>query len=124
MPTRYPTRSLSGVPSSRPGGSRRTSTPSSPSVVPGPARETDKMSDREQDAYKKSLKAEAEERRRLSREAWKLTRPRTSSIWAKVCSGQTAVVLTSGTCPTPRPVLPRTSCLRWIPPSNWPKHWG
>ena len=34
-------------------------------------RETDKMSDRERDAYKKSLKAEAEERRRLSREAWK-----------------------------------------------------
>ncbi len=33
-------------------------------------RETDKMSDRERDAYKKSLKAEAEERRRLSREAW------------------------------------------------------
>jgi hypothetical protein len=33
-------------------------------------RETDKMSDRERDAYKKSLKAEAEERRRLSRKAW------------------------------------------------------
>src|SRR3954464_15259087 len=33
-------------------------------------RETDKMSDRERDAYKKSLKAEAEERRRLRREAW------------------------------------------------------
>ena len=33
-------------------------------------RETDEMSDREQDAYKKSLKAEAEERRRLRREAW------------------------------------------------------
>ena len=33
-------------------------------------RETDKMSDREKDAYKKSLKAEAEERRRLSRAAW------------------------------------------------------
>jgi RNA-directed DNA polymerase len=33
-------------------------------------RETDKMSDREAEAYKKSLKAEAEERRRLSREAW------------------------------------------------------
>ena len=33
-------------------------------------RETDKMSDREREAYKKSLKAEAEERRRLSREAW------------------------------------------------------
>ena len=28
------------------------------------------MSDREQDAYKKSLKAEAEERRKLRREAW------------------------------------------------------
>jgi RNA-directed DNA polymerase len=35
-----------------------------------PRRETDKMSDRERGAYKKSLKAEAEERRRLSREAW------------------------------------------------------
>ncbi len=33
-------------------------------------RETDKMSDREKDAYKKSLKAEAEERRKLSRLAW------------------------------------------------------
>jgi hypothetical protein len=33
-------------------------------------RETDEMSDREREAYKKSLKAEAEERRRLSREAW------------------------------------------------------
>src|SRR5258708_3658505 len=33
-------------------------------------RETDKMSDRERDAYKKSLKAEAEERRKLSRKAW------------------------------------------------------
>jgi RNA-directed DNA polymerase len=33
-------------------------------------RETDKMSDREQEAYKKSLKAEAEERRRLRLEAW------------------------------------------------------
>jgi hypothetical protein len=33
-------------------------------------RETDKMSDREREAYKKSLKAEAEERRRISREAW------------------------------------------------------
>ncbi|MGP0065865.1 MAG: reverse transcriptase family protein [Isosphaeraceae bacterium] len=33
-------------------------------------RETDKMSDREREAYKKSLKAEAEERRRVSREAW------------------------------------------------------
>ena len=36
-----------------------------------PRRETDKMSDRERDAYKKSLKAEAEERRRLGREAWR-----------------------------------------------------
>lgn len=35
-----------------------------------PRRETDKLSDRERDAYKKSLKAEAEERRRLNREAW------------------------------------------------------
>ena len=33
-------------------------------------RETDKMSDREREAYKKSLKAEAEERRKLRREAW------------------------------------------------------
>jgi hypothetical protein len=33
-------------------------------------RETDKMSDREREAYKKSLKAEAEERRCISREAW------------------------------------------------------
>jgi RNA-directed DNA polymerase len=33
-------------------------------------RETDQMSDREKEAYKKSLKAEAEERRRLSRDAW------------------------------------------------------
>ena len=33
-------------------------------------RETDKMSDREKEAYKKSLKAEAEERRKLSRAAW------------------------------------------------------
>ena len=33
-------------------------------------READQMSDRERDAYKKSLKAEAEERRRLRREAW------------------------------------------------------
>lgn len=33
-------------------------------------RETDTMSDREREAYKKSLKAEAEERRKLSREAW------------------------------------------------------
>lgn len=33
-------------------------------------RETDSMSDREREAYKKSLKAEAEERRKLSREAW------------------------------------------------------
>jgi hypothetical protein len=33
-------------------------------------RETDKLSDREREAYKKSLKAEAGERRRLSREAW------------------------------------------------------
>src|SRR3954468_15286748 len=35
-----------------------------------PRRETDKMSDRERDAYKKSLKAEAEERRALARKAW------------------------------------------------------
>jgi RNA-directed DNA polymerase len=35
-----------------------------------PRRETDGMSDREKDAYKKSLKAEAEERRRLGRLAW------------------------------------------------------
>ena len=34
-------------------------------------READEMSDREREAYKKSLKAEAEERRRLRREAWK-----------------------------------------------------
>jgi hypothetical protein len=33
-------------------------------------RDTDGMSEREREAYKKSLKAEAEERRRLSREAW------------------------------------------------------
>src|SRR5262245_46482860 len=33
-------------------------------------RETDEMTDREREAYKKSLKAEAEERRRLRREAW------------------------------------------------------
>lgn len=33
-------------------------------------RETDKMSDREKEAYKKSLKAEAEERRKLGRQAW------------------------------------------------------
>ncbi len=33
-------------------------------------RETDQMSDREKDVYKKSLKAEAEERRKLSRQAW------------------------------------------------------
>jgi hypothetical protein len=33
-------------------------------------RETDKMSDREKDTYKKSLKVEAEERRELSRQAW------------------------------------------------------
>jgi hypothetical protein len=33
-------------------------------------RETDKMTDREREAYKKTLKVEAQERRRLSREAW------------------------------------------------------
>ncbi len=33
-------------------------------------REVDTMSDRERESYKKSLKAEAEERRRLRREAW------------------------------------------------------
>ncbi|WP_422929578.1 reverse transcriptase family protein [Singulisphaera sp. PoT] len=33
-------------------------------------RDVDKMSDREKDAYKKSLKAEADERRKLSRKAW------------------------------------------------------
>jgi RNA-directed DNA polymerase len=33
-------------------------------------RETDKMSDREKDVYKKSLKLEAEERRKLARQAW------------------------------------------------------
>jgi hypothetical protein len=33
-------------------------------------REVDRMSEREREAYKKSLKAEAEERRRLSRAAW------------------------------------------------------
>lgn len=33
-------------------------------------RETDAMSDREREAYKKSLRAEAEERRRLKSEAW------------------------------------------------------
>ena len=33
-------------------------------------RDADKMSDREKEAYKKSLKAEAEERRKLSRQAW------------------------------------------------------
>src|SRR5688572_7142081 len=33
-------------------------------------RETDGMSDRELDQYKKQLKAEAEERRKLRREAW------------------------------------------------------
>ncbi len=37
-------------------------------------RETDGMSDREKTAYKASLKAEAEERRKLSREAWKAHR--------------------------------------------------
>ena len=35
-----------------------------------PRRETDKMSDREKESYKKQLKAEAEERRNLSRKAW------------------------------------------------------
>ncbi|WP_435011630.1 reverse transcriptase family protein [Tundrisphaera lichenicola] len=35
-----------------------------------PRRETDGMSDRERETYKKSLKAEAEERRKLSRRAW------------------------------------------------------
>src|SRR4051794_22861336 len=34
-------------------------------------RETDKMSPRDLEAYKKSLKAEAEERRKLKRETWK-----------------------------------------------------
>ena len=52
-------------------------------------RETDQMSDREREAYKKSLKAEAEERRRLSREAW-ATRPfrwaRKSTTPARFCS--------------------------------------
>ena len=39
-------------------------------------RETDKMSDRERDAYKKSLKAEAEERRKLNRVAWQAHKAR------------------------------------------------
>lgn len=39
-----------------------------------PRRETGKMSDRELDAYKKQLRAEAEERRRLRREAWRAYR--------------------------------------------------
>ena len=34
-------------------------------------RETDKMSERELDQYKKQLKQEAEERAKLKREAWK-----------------------------------------------------
>jgi RNA-directed DNA polymerase len=37
-------------------------------------RETDKLSDREREAYKKSLRAEAEEKRRLAREAWRAYR--------------------------------------------------
>ncbi len=41
-----------------------------------PRRETDAMSDRERAAYKKSLKEEAAERRRLSKEAWKAYRQR------------------------------------------------
>src|SRR6516225_6145406 len=73
-------------------------------------RETDKMSDREKEAYKKSLKAEAEERRRLSREAW-----------ARGSSGPMTAATTSGTCPTPRPAPPRTSCRRSTRPSNWPR---
>lgn len=39
-----------------------------------PRRAADEMSDREREAYKKSLKAEAEERRRLRREAWQAYR--------------------------------------------------
>src|SRR5690348_929964 len=37
-------------------------------------RATDAMSERERDAYRKSLRAEAEERRRLKREAWRAYR--------------------------------------------------
>jgi hypothetical protein len=37
-------------------------------------READKLSDREREAYKKSLKAEAEERKKLRREAWQAYR--------------------------------------------------
>src|SRR3954467_5679175 len=37
-------------------------------------RATVKMSERELDAYKKSLKAEAEERRKLARDAWRAYR--------------------------------------------------
>src|SRR5579871_3689853 len=37
-------------------------------------RETDKMSDRELADYKKALKAEAEQKRTLAREAWKAYR--------------------------------------------------
>src|SRR2546430_1286114 len=38
-------------------------------------RETDKMSERELEAYKKSLRAEADERRKLARDAWRAYRP-------------------------------------------------
>src|SRR5205807_6366006 len=37
-------------------------------------RETDKMSERELEAYKKSLRAEAEEKRKLKKEAWQAFR--------------------------------------------------
>src|SRR4051794_29617453 len=37
-------------------------------------REAEGMTDKERDAYKKSLRAEAEERRKLKREAWKAYR--------------------------------------------------
>ena len=76
-------------------------------------READEMSDRELDAYKKSLKAEAEERRELRREAWQAYKadphrpPRRGRLLERRRTSPT-----SGTCPTPRSAPPRTSCRR------------
>ena len=71
------------------------------------------------------LKAEAEERQKLRREAWQAYRkPTTSSTSARASSGTTRPAPTSGTCRTPRSAPPRTSCRRSTRRSNWPRLWA
>ena len=69
-------------------------------------------------AYKKSLKAEAEERRQLKKEAWQAYKANHIVHLGEGVFWNDEADPTSGTCPTPRSAPPRTSCRRSTRPQQ------